>query len=317
MPKDMRPRKVVIIGAGFVGSTFAYCLMISGLASEIVLIDVNRTRAEGEAMDLAHGVPFVRPVVIRSGDYDECEGADVIVITAGAAQKPGETRLDLVQRNADIFKDIIPKVTRHTTSSVLLIVTNPVDIMTYLAYKLSGYPPSMVIGSGTVLDTLRFRSLLSLHCNVSARNVHAYIIGEHGDSEVPVWSLANIAGMRLAEYCPLCERGCDPSWQRELFEEVRDAAYKVIERKGATYYAIGLAMTEITGSILRDENSVLTVSSLLDNYQGVSDVCLSVPALVGKQGVSKVVPLSLSQEEEKAFRKSAEIIRGIIDKVTI
>ena len=314
-PRSGRATKISVIGAGFVGSAFAYCLMISGLSSEIVLVDVNFKKAEGEALDLSHGVPFVRPVVVRAGKMEDIEGSDLVVITAGAAQKPGETRLDLVSRNAAIFKGLIPEVVKYAPDSIILVVTNPVDIMTYIALKFSGFPKNRVLGSGTALDTARFRYLLSKHCNVSARNVHAYIIGEHGDSEVAVWSLANIAGMRLAEYCPLCEKACRPEFREELLDDVRRAAYEVIDRKGATYWAIGLAMTEIVGAILRNENVVMTVSCLLDGYYGVDDVCLSVPAVLNRTGVVHPVLIQLNEEEQEAFRNSARIIKGVLKQL--
>ncbi|HHY45986.1 MAG TPA: L-lactate dehydrogenase [Firmicutes bacterium] len=310
-----RPAKISVLGAGYVGSTFAYALMISGLASEIVVVDVNARKAEGEALDLSHGVPLVRPVVVRSGTMDDMKDSDIVAISAGTAQRPGETRLDLVHRNAEIFRKLIPQVAEVAPDSILLVVTNPVDVMTYLAYKFSGFPQNRVLGSGTALDTSRFRYLLSLHCGISARNVHAYIIGEHGDSEVAVWSLANIAGMRLAEYCPLCERACDPSFREDLLNQVRRAAYEVIDRKGATNWAIGLAMTEIVGSILRNENVVMTVSSLLHNYYGADDVCLSVPAVLNRGGVARTVPIQLDQSEQEAFLKSASIIKGVLKEV--
>lgn len=307
--------KVVIIGTGLVGSTFAYALMISGLAGEIVLIDANRRRAEGEAMDLNHGISFVRPVRIYAGDYPDCAGADVVVITAGAAQKPGETRLELVHRNVAIFKQIIPQVVRYAQQPILLIVTNPVDIMSYVAYRLSGYPSGRVIGSGTVLDTSRLRYLLSAHCGVDPKNVHAYIIGEHGDSEVPLWSLANIAGMRLDEYCPSCERGCQPSVREEIFRQARDAAYAIIDRKGATYYGIGLSLLEIVESILRAERSIATVSTYLENYLGESDIYISVPAILHRGGVERLVPLRITGQEAEAFHRSVAVLRQVLGQI--
>jgi L-lactate dehydrogenase len=234
--------KVVIVGAGLVGSTFAYSLMINGSASEIVLIDVNRDRLEGEVMDLNHGICFVRPVTVRAGSYDDCADADVVVLTAGANQKPGETRIDLLARNAAIFRDVVHKVQATGTNAILLVATNPVDVMTYVTLKLSGLRPERVIGSGTVLDSSRLRYLIGRHCRVDTSNVHAYVIGEHGDSEVPVWSLANIAGVRLDDYCAVCSTGCAAGLPKEeIFAEVKNAAYRIIKGKGATYYAIGLA----------------------------------------------------------------------------
>lgn len=307
--------RVVIIGAGAVGATYAFKLMNSGLVSEISIIDIDQKRAEGEVMDLNHGASFVPPVRIWAGDYADCREADLVVITAGAKQKPGQTRLELVEANYRIFQEMIPKITSYTREAILLIVTNPVDVMTYIAYRLSGLPRGQVLGSGTVLDTSRFRYLLSQHCNLDPRNVHAYIIGEHGDSEVAVWSLANIAGMRLSEYCPCCERHCMFEERDEIFQQVKRAAYEIIERKGATYYAVALAMQEITEAILRNQHSVLTVSCYLEDYFGISDLCLSVPAVVARAGVERVFPLELSQEEKEQLLNSAQVIEQTIKQL--
>ncbi|HHZ19480.1 MAG TPA: L-lactate dehydrogenase [Firmicutes bacterium] len=312
--KDKRT-KVVVIGTGMVGSTFAYSLMINGVASEIVLIDANEERAASEVADLNHGLPFVRPAVIRTGEYADCADADVIVITAGAAQRPGETRLDLVGRNVKIFEDIIPRIVASGTHGVLVIASNPVDVMTYVTYKISGFPANQVIGSGTVLDTSRFRYLLSRHCGVDPSNVHAYIIGEHGDSEVAVWSLANIAGLRFSEYCPICGHDCGPLRKEDIFEQVRTAAYPIIKAKGATYYAIGLALVQIVETILRDEHSVLTVSSLLQGEYGLENVCLSLPSLVNRHGVAKKLLISLNEKEEEGLRNSARVLQEVIKAV--
>ncbi len=309
--------KVVIIGAGLVGSTFAYSLMISGIVSEIVLIDVNRERLTGEVMDLNHGLSFVRPAVVRAGSYDDCGDADIIVITAGANQKPGETRIDLLGRNTVIFKEIVRNIKAAGSNAILLIATNPVDIMTYITYKLSGFPAQRVIGSGTVLDSARFRYLISDHCNVDPSNVHAYIIGEHGDTEVPVWSLANIAGIRFAEYCPLCNhQGCSMP-REEIFNEVKNAAYQIIKGKGATYYAIGLALVEIVASIIRDENSILTVSSLFSGEYGIEDVYLSLPCIVNLKGIAKKIKLTLTAEEEEGLRHSAGVLKEIRSQINL
>lgn len=306
-----RISRVVIIGAGMVGSTYAYALLISGLVSEIIIIDQNEERLRGEIMDLNHGVSFVRPVIIRAGDYEDCRAADLIVITAGAAQKVGETRLDLVHKNVEIFKQIIPRIIASRTHAVLLVATNPVDVMTYTALKLSGLPKNKVLGSGTVLDTARFRYLLSEHCQIDPTNVHAYVLGEHGDSEVPIWSLANIAGLRFSEYCPVCGKNCGPIRRQQIFEDVKNAAYEIIQGKGSTYYAIGLGLVNITESILRNEFSVLTVSSIMEGEYGLSDVCLSLPTVVCREGISKRIVLNLSAEEEKQLVNSAEVIKKV------
>jgi len=308
-------RRIAIVGAGAVGATLAYALMIRGQADELVLIDINRAKAEGEAMDLRHGLPFVRPVDVHVGDYADCADADIVAITAGAASRPDETRLDLASRNVNIFRQIIPEVVRHNTDGVLLVVTNPVDILTYLTVKLADRPPAKVIGSGTVLDSARFRYLLAEHCGVDPRNAHAYIIGEHGDSEVPVWSLANIAGTRLADYCGICHRDCPGLPKDDLFRQVRDAAYEVIERKGATYYAVGLSVSYIIESILRDQRSVLPVSSLMQGQYGLEDVCLSLPTILGQQGIVQVLDLPLDGEELAGLRASAEVLQGVARSV--
>lgn len=310
--------KVSIIGTGNVGSTFAFTLMLSGAAREIVLIDRNLERAKGECMDLNHGASFVQPVNIRSAGYEGCEGSDIVVITAGAKQKPGQTRIDLVQTNTEIFKDIIPKIVKYAKDAILLVVSNPMDILTYVTLKVSGLAPNRVIGSGTVLDSSRFRYLISENCHVDPRNVHAYIIGEHGDTELPVWSHANIGGILLAEYCPICNPKCD--YKKELgaiFEEVKNAAYKIIETKGATYYAIGLALVKIVEAILRDENSVLPVSTLIKDYYGINDVCLSIPSIVNRNGVKKFLRLRLSKLEEEQFKGSAKALKEIIKNIRL
>jgi L-lactate dehydrogenase len=304
-----RRNKVSVIGAGLVGSTYAYTLMLSGAASEIVLLDARALRAEGEAMDLSHGAPFAPPVRIRSGDWDATSHSDIVVITAGAAQEPGETRLDLAKRNVEVFRDIVPKAAEASPDSIILVVTNPVDLMSYAAIMLSGFPANRVIGSGTLLDSARFRQLIGKHCSVAPANVHAYIIGEHGDSEVPLWSTANIAGLRLDEYCPVCGRACDRSVRTRIFEEVCDAAYAVIERKGATYYAIALALTAVTRAILRDENAVMTVSCLIDGFCGADNICLSLPAVVNRAGIDRLLHIPLTQEECESFQQSARILQ--------
>jgi L-lactate dehydrogenase len=302
------PSRVVVAGVGNVGATFAYALLLSGLASEIVLIDANRARAEGEAMDLNHTVPFTHPTRIWAGDYPDCSGAAVTVLAAGASQKPGETRLDLVQKNTAIWRAIIPEVVKHNPSGILLIATNPVDVLTYAAWRLSGLPARRVIGSGTVLDTSRFRYLLSQHFGVDAHSVHAYIIGEHGDSEVPVWSLANIAGMRLPEFCHAQQRPNDPLAMEEIFRQTRDAAYRIIERKGSTYYAVAAGLMRITQAILRNQSTVLSVSSLIDDYYGIRDVCFSLPTVIDRGGVESVLRLELGEEEIEKLQRSAGVL---------
>ncbi|MGQ9533479.1 MAG: L-lactate dehydrogenase [Desulfotomaculales bacterium] len=301
--------KVAVVGTGYVGAAVAYTLMLSGLVRELVLVDINRARAEGEAMDMAHGESFVRPVKVYAGDYEDCREAKIIVFAAGAAQRPGETRLDLVARNVEVLKDALPQLAAVSPEAILLMVTNPVDVLTYAAWCITGWPVRQVMGSGTVLDSSRFRYALSRHCRVDPRNVHAYIIGEHGDSEVPVWSRANIAGLSVEEYCRQC--GLPPPDRRALFEEVRRAAYEIIARKGATNLAISLAVRRICEAVLRDEHSVLTVSGLVDGPYGLRDVALSLPAVVTGRGRETVLVPPLSQEEEAALRRSAEILAAV------
>lgn len=309
--------RIAIVGLGNVGASFAYALLFRGLASEIVLIDVNRAKAEGEAMDLNHAMPFTHATKIWAGDYADCAGAAVTVVTAGAAQKPGETRLDLVNKNARIFSSIIPEVVKHNPEGILLIATNPVDVLTYLSWKLSGLPSRRVIGSGTILDTARFRYLLSQHFDVDARSVHGYIVGEHGDSEVPVWSLANIAGMRLPEFAERNHVACSPETMESIFTQTRDAAYDIIARKGATYYAVAAGLMRITEAILRDQSTVLSVSSLVENFYGINGVYLSLPTILHRGGVERVIQLELNEEEQQKLVASAKVLRETIDGIEI
>jgi L-lactate dehydrogenase len=309
--------KVTIIGAGFVGSTTAYTLMISGLVSEIAIIDINTDKAEGEVMDLNHGISFVSPVRIHTGTYEDCRDSDIVIITAGANQKPGETRLDLVKKNVQVFKSIISQITKYCQNSILLVVTNPVDILTYVTYKISGFPKNKVIGSGTVLDTARFRYLLAHHVGIDARNVHGYIIGEHGDTEVTVWSSANIAGIHADEYCEKCHKCDEKIRKHKIFEDVKNAAYKIIEKKGATYYAVALAVKRIVEAIVRDENSILTVSGMLDGQYGIDDVCLSLPTIVNSKGIGTILNIPLDNREIDLLNKSAETLKEVIKVLEI
>jgi L-lactate dehydrogenase len=291
--------------------------MISGLVSELVLIDVNNDKAEGEIMDMNHGMPFVRPVKMLHGSYSDCKGSDIIIITAGANQKPGETRLDLVNKNTSIFRSIISEINKYVSDCILLVVTNPVDILTYVTWKLSGFPKQKVIGSGTVLDSARFRYLLGEHVGIDPRNVHAYIIGEHGDSEVAAWSLTNIAGIPMDTYCNECNE-CEGQLSKfDIYNSVKNSAYEIIKRKGATYYAVALAVKRIVEAIVRDENSILTVSSLLEGIYGVEDVCLSLPTVVNGSGINRILDLPLNKEEEFLFRKSAETMKNAIKNLDL
>lgn len=309
--------RIAVIGAGNVGATFAYALLISGLASEIVIIDTNTAKAEGEAMDLNHSVPLARPTRIWAGTYADCAGAAVTVITAGSAQRPGETRLDLVQRNTAILRSIVTEVVKNNPGGLILVATNPVDILTYAALKISGLPKERVFGSGTILDTARFRYLLSEHYDVDPRSVHAYIIGEHGDSEVPVWSLANIAGMKLDDFCRANGFCCQEEDMQEIFQQTRDAAYQIIERKGATFYAVAQGLVRIVEAILRDQSTVLSVSSLISDFYGLSDVCFSLPTVVHRGGIKRVLHLELSTSEQESLRRSAEVLKNIIGQLNL
>jgi len=310
--KNKSINKIAIVGTGFVGSTTAYTLMLSGLISEIVLIDINTRKAEGEAMDMNHGMPFVRPVKIYSGDYPDCKDADIVVITGGANQKPGETRIDLVNKNTAIFKDVIGNIVKYNTECILLVVTNPVDILTYVTYKLSGFPKNRVIGSGTVLDSARFKYMIGEHMGIDPRNVHAYIIGEHGDTEVPTWSLASIAGVSIDDYCKTCNSCDSKNFKKETFENVKNAAYEIIDRKGATYYAVALAVRRIVEAIVRNENSIMTVSSLLEGEYGLNDICLSIPSQINTNGIERIINVPLSEEETRLLGKSADSLKHII-----
>jgi L-lactate dehydrogenase len=308
-------QKVVVVGAGSVGSTFAYSLLIRGLASDIAIVDINRDRAEGEVMDLNHGLPFAFPTRIWAGDYSDCEGADIVVLAVDVGQRIEQSRLELAEGNFRVLKQVIPSITRYSKDCILLVVTNPLDVMTYAALKLSGFPRGRVIGSGTVLDTARLRYLLGEYLQVDSHNVHAYIIGEHGDSEVPVWSLANVAGIRLKDYCPICKVPYDLDDFNRLFLRVRDAGYEILKRKGRTFYAVALGLTKIVESILRNENAVLTVSCFLESYHGVHDICLSVPVVLNRTGVKEVIDLPLDKGEEAAFQHSASIIGEVVQSL--
>jgi L-lactate dehydrogenase len=315
MEQQSHPTRIAVVGCGNVGSTFAYALLLNRLSSEIVLMDANRGKAEGEAMDLNHAMPFTHPTRIWAGDFPDCAGAAITVLAAGTNQRPGETRLDLVKRNYEIWRQLIPRIVKHNPDGILLIATNPVDILTYAALKLSGLPAERVIGSGTVLDTARFRYLLSQHFRVDARSVHAFIIGEHGDSEVPVWSLANIAGMKLEDFCRAQGMELGASTRQNIYEQTRDAAYGIIERKGATYYAVAAGLIGITAAILRDQNTVFSVSTLIRDYYGISDLCLSLPTVLSQGGVDRVLRLELNNGEVAGLRRSAEVLRATITEL--
>lgn len=303
--------KAAMIGCGFVGSTAAFALMQSGIFSEMVMIDANRDRAEGEALDISHGLPFARPVKIYAGDYDDIVDAGVIIVTAGASQKPDETRLDLIHKNVEVFKSIIPEIARRGCEGILLIVSNPVDILTYTAIRLSGFPDHRVIGSGTVLDTARLKYLIGEHLGVDNRSVHAFIVGEHGDSELAAWSSANVSGVRLSDFCEMRGHFAHEESEDRIYEEVKNSAYEIIEKKKATYYGIAMAVKRICECIVRNEQSILPVSSMMHGLYGMEDIVLSMPAILGKDGVEDVVPISLDEEEQELLKKSADMLKSI------
>ncbi|MEH7086166.1 L-lactate dehydrogenase [Neobacillus drentensis] len=312
---NRRVNRVALIGTGFVGSSYAFALLNQGITEELVLIDLNKEKAEGDAMDLNHGLPFSPSrTKIWFGSYQDCGQADLVVITAGANQKPGETRLDLVEKNTRIFKGIVDEIMASGFDGIFLVATNPVDILTYAVWKFSGLPKERVIGSGTILDTARFRFLLGDYFDVDTRNVHAYIIGEHGDTELPVWSNADIAGTSISDWSKN-KTGFKQTDLDQIFLNVRDAAYHIIERKGATYYGIAMGLVRLTKAILRDENSVLTVSTYLDGEYGQNDIYIGVPAVVNREGVRQVVELNLNQEEQAKFENSVNVLKKTMEPV--
>jgi len=316
MNEQKNTHKVGLIGTGMVGASFAYALMQRGTANELVLIDADAARAEGEVMDLNHGLPFVQPMRIIAGGYADLTDADVIVICAGIGQRPGQTRLELLKTNAGIFRQIIPQITAVNQDSIIVIATNPVDILTYISAQIVGLNQARVLGSGTVLDTARLRYLLSQHYGIDSRSVHAYIVGEHGDSELALWSLANIAGVRLVDFIGANGQGYDQAALDRIFDQTRNAAYEIIQRKKATYYAIGLGLLSIVDAVLRDQHTVMTVSSPLSGQYGVDGIAISMPTIVGRQGVEEVLNLPLSDAELAAFQSSARTLKDRLAEVS-
>ena len=317
MEREINNRIAAIIGCGFVGSASAFCLMQSGLFSELVLLDANRDKAEGEALDVAHGIPFARTMKIYAGDYDDIADAAIIIVTAGANQKPGETRLDLVQKNVGIFRSIIPEIAKRNFAGILLIVSNPVDILTYTAMKLSGLPEHRVIGSGTVLDTARFKYQLGEHLQVDPRSIHAFIIGEHGDSEIAAWSSANVSGIPIHDICEMRGFYNHEDAMKEIAETVKNSAYEIIAKKKATYYGIAMSVRRICEALVRNEKSILPVSTMLHGQYGIEDVVLSMPAIVGSDGVETTVPIDLSPEEQEKLKESANALAEIAKKLDL
>jgi L-lactate dehydrogenase len=303
-----------MIGCGFVGAACSFAIMQSGLFSEMVLIDADKSKAEGEALDISHGVPFAKPIKIYAGDYDDIKDASLIIVTAGANQKPGETRLDLVKKNISIFKSIIPEIKKRDFNGVLLIVANPVDILTTVAQKLSGLPENKVIGSGTVLDTARLKYELGNHLNVDSRSVHAFIIGEHGDSEIAAWSSANVSGIPLNKFCEMRGHFNHDEAMKRIAENVKNSAYEIIEKKKATYYGVAMAVKRICEAIVRDEKSILPISSLMKGDFGIEGISLSMPAIVGKDGVECLVPIQLNEEEISKLQQSAQTLKNTLSQ---
>jgi L-lactate dehydrogenase len=302
--------KVAIVGAGCVGSTAAYALMIDGVVSEISLIDVRKDKAQGEALDLQHGMQFTSSVKISAGDsYELVKGADVVVLTAGFAQKPGEGRMDLLSKNVEVFKDVVPKIVEHNKECILLVVSNPLDVLTYVTWKLSGFPSCRVFGTGTVLDTARLRYLLGQHFQISPKDITAYILGEHGDSEFVWWSGANVAGIPLKNLKNYSQEQMD-----KIYQSVKTAAYDVINKKGATFYAIALVIAKIVRAIFTDQFRVMTVSNILENNNGVSGVALSTPTVIRKSGICEKLEISLDGKEDKLFKDSAKKVGDAIER---
>jgi L-lactate dehydrogenase len=308
-----KPSKVAIVGAGSVGATIAYACLIRGVGKSIALYDVNAAKVEAEVLDLNHGLQFVPMATVEgSADLEVCRDADVVVITAGAKQKPGQTRMDLATANAAICREMVPKLLGVAPDAVYLLVTNPVDVITYVTLKVSGLPRERCFGSGTVLDSSRFRFLIARRLNVAVQNVHAYIAGEHGDSEIPLWSSAHVGNIPLHAWAVQGHGKLTVRDRTEIFQNVKTAAYQVIQGKGATNYAIGLATASILEAVVHDENRVMPVSSLLSDYHGIDDVCLSVPSIVDRHGVGQALPVPLNEAEVAGLRNSAETIRGVV-----
>jgi L-lactate dehydrogenase len=310
--------KTGIVGSGFVGATAAYALVMRGVGRRLVLVDQNRARAESEADDILHAVPFAHPLEVTAGDYADLAGCKVVVVSAGVGQKPGETRLQLLGRNSEVFKQVIPSVLRHAPDAVLLVATNPVDVMTHVAARYAGefgVPSTRVIGSGTTLDTARLRSLIGRHLSVDSQHIHAYVLGEHGDSEVIPWSLVTVGGIPLEEFCSEGDISICPDDYSAIDEQVRRAAYHIIEGKGATYYGIGSALARIVEVILQDERSILTVCTPTDSVAGVRDVTVSLPNLLGGEGIRKTFFPNLNEAETAALRASAQVVRSVTDEL--
>lgn len=315
--QTINSKKAVMVGCGFVGSASVFALMQSGLFTEIALIDADEKKAEGEAMDISHGIPFASPMKIYAGTYDDVADAAIVIISAGAGQKPGETRLDLVHKNVAIFKSIIPEIAKRNFAGILLVVSNPVDILTQVAVKLSGLPENRVIGSGTVLDTARLRNALGEHLEVDSRSVHAFIVGEHGDSEVVVWSSANVSGVPLSEMCEMRGHYKHKEDAKEIAAAVKNSAYEIINRKHATYYGIAMSVKRICQAIMRDEKTILPLSHMIHGIYDIEGISLSMPVIVGADGVESDMPINLNGEEALKLKESADALKKIIEEIEL
>lgn len=316
--REWTERKVVIVGAGAVGSTFAYALAQTGIADTIVLLDPNLDLMKGQVLDLQHGYPFGPTIIIREGSDADYHDAHVVVITAGAKQQPGESRLNLLKKNIAIIEHIALDIAAQNSQAVIVVVSNPVDLLTYVMLRKLDWPRGRVIGSGTFLDSARLRYLLSQHCGIDVHNVHAYILGEHGDSEFAPWSMAHIAGMPIDQYCLLCNKCNDfKKEQQQIEDEVRDSAYHIIDYKGSTNFAIGLALVQIVAAIIRNQHSVLTVSTLLNGEYGLHDICISIPCILSQYGVEQIIEERLTENELKALVRSADVLRKVYEEVHV
>jgi L-lactate dehydrogenase len=310
-------KKCGVIGCGNVGATTAYTLMLSGMFNEIVLVDIDEVKAAGEAEDIAHGMPFNSPSDIYAGSYNDLTNAGIVIITAGVSQRQGETRLDLLQRNTKVFSNIIDNLKKTAFDGILLVVTNPVDILTYITIAISGFDSKKVLGSGTVLDTARLKQLMGNELQVDPRNVHTFIIGEHGDSELPVWSSANVSGIDISSFCNKCCENCNKDTFEEIFEDVRNSAYRIINAKGSTYYAIAEAVRRIVEAIIRDERAILPVSTLLSGQYGINGICLGVPCVIGKNGIEEILEIPLNESEKKSLARSAATLQSTLSNLGI
>ena len=311
--KNKNGTKITILGAGNVGASIAYTFAVAGTCSDIVLVDINKAKAKGEAMDIRQGVSFGENVEVFDGEYEDAKGSDIVVVTLGIARKPGQTRLDLAQINVNIIKEVMPQIAKYAPDAIYVVVSNPVDILTYTILKCTDLSPNQVIGSGTALDTSRLRSIIGDHVGLSPNSIHAYVFGEHGDSSFIPWSLTNIAGIPMEEYC--ADQDHADLDEEEIITEVRTAGAEVIKRKGATFYAIAMSVNKICDSILRDSNNIITVSTMMNGKYGIDDVCLSLPCVIGSNGIEREVSPKMTEEEIEKLRASAKALRAVIDQI--